>query len=80
VNLQAMRHNWPEVRCAFARPPRSRRADLALQNSSFADRRNAKGIEYSRLTALLIEAVKEQQMEITELQRKLQMAIEQNSH
>jgi len=41
---------------------------------------NAKGIEYSRLTALLIEAVKEQQMEITELQRKLQMAIEQNSH
>jgi|SRR5580693_4330461 hypothetical protein len=34
-----MRHNWHEVRCAFRSAARSRRADLALQNSSFADRR-----------------------------------------
>jgi hypothetical protein len=38
----------------------------------------AKGIEYSRLTALLIEAVKEQQKEITELQRKLDQIAEKS--
>ena len=41
---------------------------------------DAKGIEYSRLTALLIEAVKEQQNEITELRRKLEQVSEKSSH
>jgi Chaperone of endosialidase len=39
-----------------------------------------KGIEYSRLTALLIEAVKEQQSQIAELQQKLENLREHSSH
>ena len=39
---------------------------------------SAKGIEYSRLTALLIEAVKEQQNEITELRQRLEQVTERS--
>jgi hypothetical protein len=39
---------------------------------------SAKGIEYSRLTALLIEAVKEQQNEITELRHQLERVTERS--
>jgi len=41
--------------------------------------KSAKGIEYSRLTALLIEAVKEQQNQITELQHRLEQVTKESS-
>jgi len=40
---------------------------------------DAKGIDYSRLTTLLIEAVKEQQAEITDLRSQLEKVSKQHS-
>ena len=40
---------------------------------------DAKGIDYSRLTALLVEAVKEQHRAITELNQKLEKLMQQPS-
>jgi len=44
-----------------------------------SDSKDARGIDYSRLTALLVEAVKEQQRAIAELQKKIEEMMQQPS-